>query len=71
VVQAGNILYHGINFTAEQWFQEQINRIMAVVENKKTLVLLVPSLSDVHHPFFVYPQPGFQISHPLKGKVRY
>mmetsp|Transcript_17288 Transcript_17288/g.22004 ORF Transcript_17288/g.22004 Transcript_17288/m.22004 type:complete len:85 (+) Transcript_17288:456-710(+) len=63
------IQHHGTDYSAEQWFRLQIDMIMESVCDLDTTVIVIPSQSDVHHPFCMYPQPRYELNHEALGKV--
>jgi len=65
----GMIQHHGTDYSAEQWFRLQIDMIMESVCDLDTTVIVIPSQSDVHHPFCMYPQPRYELNHEALGKV--
>lgn len=45
--------------------------IMESVQNLPTKVLILPSNTDIHHSYCVYPQPRYTLKHHELGKVFY
>ena len=70
MVQTGTIEYKSIDYSCDQWFKFQLHEIMDVVDQlQSTLVFILPSQFDLHHPYCIYPQPKFNVDHPLLGTV--
>lgn len=65
----GLIQLQGTEYSVDQWFRLQIDMIMETCNFTDTTVLIVPSHTDVHHPFCVYPQPRYELKHESLGKV--